>query len=239
MFVFITEILPEQIATYMASVLMPEYLQNLQLEPIVFDLRALNSDGTQPLLLHYSAHGRYEDFELRPEEHLLPLLETTLWGLRCEEITQIPDAVLWTWNADAMTVCFRPRRTERGKVGPACGVDEGFVSVSRRRIFLSFSLFQRYFAEQYQQIGLEMPEEATVGWDAGVGGVACLGKPVSAQFLLSDAAAVRDILQFSRLDKTLEHVCRWVRVPWEALTQREIEVTSDGVYLPLETTGEE
>ena len=55
MLVFTAKIEPKDIANYMATVIVPDYLRNLKLEPVQFDPTVVNCDGTQPLRLVYTA----------------------------------------------------------------------------------------------------------------------------------------------------------------------------------------
>lgn len=233
MLVFTAKIEPKDIANYMATVIVPDYLRNLKLEPVQFDPTVVNCDGTQPLRLVYTAPGRYEEFHLEAE-HALPLLEDVLPSLVGKKIALLNDAARWSWDSELMRIHFRlDEQDDEAIPSESFPVNEAYVSVSRKELFLSNELFRRYFKWRFETLGLHFPEETPVKWDVSVGGFTCETERLSAQFMFSGEEPLREILVFAQLDGILRNVGAWVSLDCGAAGEPAVRVRPDGIALSL------
>lgn len=233
MMVFSVEISTADIAAYMASHFLPEYFENMKLEKIVFDPAALNWNGTQPLILTYSVPGRVEDFEMKPEEHAFPLLCSVHPFFQTAKAAFIPNSSLWTWDEEKMRILFTAKELQTEPSGEVFSTEDAYVSVSRRRIFISFEVLQEYLAAQFAEIGLEMGPDSPMRWDDSIGGLIYRAGSVTIQWILSEADALDDVLRFLGLDLMLGQIRSWVNPTVETSQIAAACVTEKGLLIPL------
>ncbi|MDO4584186.1 MAG: hypothetical protein Q4D62_08805 [Planctomycetia bacterium] len=234
MLVFVAEIFSEDVAAYMSTIIVPEYLRNMQLAPVQFQSNDREFGGGQQILkLLYTTHGRVEDYELEAEEHAFPLLLNTFPALRKERICRAGEGSLWTWDSGNMRIHFTPRDPLLRQNGPPYDISEVYVSISRGQLFFSYQLLEHYFRRQFQRLGLEWGEGVEVKWDDGLGGILCATERVKVQWILTEEREIEDILHFAQMSSVLADVRPWVLLDFEEWMRNPPQFQTDGILFPL------
>jgi hypothetical protein len=156
---------------YAKTLILPEYMSHLNLQPFSLSEQRESASGREPLTLVYVGDGRLEELELRPERDALPLIASLDLDVDVEKIRLPNSGAYWTWSdygpthpffsepLDAETddvapsngkpssrflrVYFEPRETNFSQTAKFDAQD-AYVSVSRREIFFSWRVLEAY-----------------------------------------------------------------------------------------------
>jgi hypothetical protein len=150
---------------YAKTLILPEYMSHLNLQPFSLSEQRESASGREPLTLVYVGDGRLEELELRPERDALPLIASLDLGVDPEKIRLPNSGAYWTWNdfgpthpffseplespsndnpsQRALRVYFEPIETNFSRT-LKFNAQDAYVSVSRQEIFFSRRVLAAY-----------------------------------------------------------------------------------------------
>jgi len=225
------------VEAYAATLVLPTYLAHLRLGPFRFREQSENSDGQEPLRLTYCGDGRLEEFLLRPEDHVLPAIRFACPQIETSRIRLPQDDARWFWNRAAdppepMRVYFEPTTRSLHAPAPSPACAEGYVSVSRRHVFVGRPVVESYLAAWLDRLGIDHAE-LRLEFETPSGGVELSTGAVGGQMFLSDDLVAHELIRFAGLERPLAQVSDWVRVDLDSDRQDKCGVYEDGVYIRL------
>jgi len=222
------------VEAYAAALVLPSYLAHLSLSPVRFAAQARNSDGREPLVLLYVGEGRVEEYRLHPEDHALAMIRFVCPGIIPTRVQLPRDDASWHWGEGGerpqMRVYFAPTSQALGAVlGRPIG-QEGYVSVSRRQVFLGRPLVEAYVKRWLERLGIEHGE-ARFDFGTPSSGIEFVAGPVGGQMFVDDSVTTEDLLRFAGLDKIMGPLGELVRLDLDSPAEEGCGVFDDGVYL--------
>lgn len=86
------------IESYARSLILPDFMSHLVMEPFDFGIQDHNGSGRTPILIRYSAQGRREDIRLAPENHAETFVKRLTNRIDLDKIAFSKEGVLWNWT---------------------------------------------------------------------------------------------------------------------------------------------
>jgi len=193
----------QEITSYMASHVLPDFYENMRLEKIGLDPKFINGCGNQPLVFTYSMPGRVEDFDMRPEEHAFPLIASCHPYFEPEKAQFIAYTPLWNWTTETVTINIEPKELDYEPTGEVVSTQDAYVSISRRHVFISFDVIQEFLIIQLAQLGLNLKDVQPLKWDGSRNALVLQAGTVTITWVISEPNAFVPLLYFLNLDKIL------------------------------------
>jgi len=225
------------VEAYAAGLVLPAYLAHLSLSPVKFAAQARNSDGREPLVLVYVGEGRVEEYRLHPEDHALAMIRFVCPGIVPSRVQLPRDDASWHWGSagetpEVLRVYFAPTSQALGAVlGRPIG-QEGYVSVSRRQVWVGRPVVEAYVQRWLERLGIESGE-ARFNFGTPSSGIEFVAGPVGGQMFVDDSVTTEDLLRFAGLDKVIAPLGELVQLDLDSRAEEGCGVFDDGVYLPL------
>ena len=83
---------------YVHSLILPDYMSHLVMEPFRWRNQSRTPDGRTPLIIRYYGPGRIEEIPLSPEVHAERLLGVAKPGIELTKVRLPEDGVFWNWE---------------------------------------------------------------------------------------------------------------------------------------------
>ena len=229
------------IEAYCSTLVLPDHLSHLRLEPFHFADQPANCDGREPLTVVYTGDGRLEEYRLYPEQHLLALIRFVCPSIDPSRLQLPKDDASWRWTTsegtpESMRIFFEPTTRVLVNVETRPAAEASYVSVSRGHVFIDRATVQSYIEARLLQLGVES-EEAGFNFGTPSGAIDFTAGPVAGQMLLAGDVAVGDLIRFAGLTPALTQVSNLAQLAPHA-PDDECGAHEDGVYLRLSETVE-
>ncbi len=226
----------DDISTYAGTLILPSFMAHLERSPFRF---AEQSSGAESICLSYTGEGRFEEYQLHPEKHALPLLQSIFPAGRLEQIHFRNGESLWRWSDDfgpdpeaptMMRLYFWPTHealpeTRFRRFDPKLC----HVSVTRMEIWIAAEVVQHYFAE-WQQLITNVTDPALPTLEAIAGGFAFHTKKLGGEFTFQNDDSFRDLFRYCGLTKSLEELSTLVRPQFDS---PETSISDEGLRFKL------
>ena len=227
------------IEAYCSTLVLPDYLSHLRLEPFHLADQPANCDGREPLTVVYSGDGRLEEYRLCPDQHLLPLIRFVCPNIDPARLQLPKDDASWRWTTsegapESMRIFFEPTTRVLVNVEAVPAAEASYVSVSRGHIFIDRATVESYIKARLLQLGVES-EEAGFDFGASSGAIDFTAGPIAGQMLLDGDVAAGDLIRFAGLTSALTHVSNLAQ-PTAHAPGEKCGAHEDGVYLRLSET---
>ncbi|MGL4594589.1 MAG: hypothetical protein ACRCUY_07670 [Thermoguttaceae bacterium] len=249
---------------YASILILPSYMSHLRRVPFQFDLSQANQNGHEPIVITYQGEGRIEEIRLSPKKHASALLCSICPALQLEQIQIEPceSKAMWQWSRDfgqeqisfrsvpsqlhessmkhlfspiMMRIYFEPISPEqKSETSHNFKPEIGYVSVSKRELFIGTELIQHYFAAWLEQLtgksdsSLDpLPHVEPVS-----GGFRFISNQFGGELLLHENATFKNLLHFAKLDQSLRQVAEIVRIPFDS---NDVKIDGDGIRFRLQS----
>jgi len=224
------------VEAYCSTLVLPDYLSHLRLEPFRFADQPANCDGGEPLTVVYTGEGRLEEYRLYPEQHLLALIRFVCPSIDPARLQLPKDDASWHWTTSdgSMRVFFEPTTRVLVNVEARPPAEASYVSVSRGHVFIDRDTVESYIEACLLQLGVES-EAAGFNFGTPSGTIDFIAGPIAGQMLLGGDVAAEDLIRFAGLTAALTQVSNLTQ-PAADNPEERCGVYEDGVYLRLSET---
>jgi hypothetical protein len=225
------------VETYAGTLVLPSYLAHLGLGPFGLAAQAPNRDGREPLVLTYLGEGRLEEYRLAPQDHALAMIRFACPGINPARVQLPQDDASWHWGSagearEVLRIYFAPTSRALGAtLGRPIG-QEGYVSVSRRLVFVGRPVVEAYVNAWLERLGIE-PGEAKFEFGTPSSGIEFVAGSVGGQMFVDDRVTIEDLLRFAGLDKVMAQLGEFVALDLDSPAEEGCGVLEDGVYVRL------